>query len=87
MKKYTLRMTNSQHHELKTLSAYAGLSIKEFILSRIFAEAAETVFTPRRKQKTSIKKQRHLQKECFDESQIIVVSGEEWSKIQEKLAS
>lgn len=86
-KQFNLKITDEQHHQLKTLSAYAGLSMKEFMLSRVFAEAAETVFENRHKQKATQEKLQSLQENYFENSQIIVLSPEKWSELRDNLAS
>lgn len=87
MKNLNLKITNDEHHQLKTLSSYAGLSMKEFILSRVFADAAETVFTGKGQQKVSVNKMQSLQENYFEEPKIIVLPAEEWSNLRDKLSN
>ena len=85
MPRLTLDITKEQHRQLKTISSFSGLSMKEFILSRVFAEAAETVFTGKKTPQTSDDEAHQLQELLFKKAQIIVLSPEKWSKLQGKL--
>ena len=75
-------ISTDQHRQLKTLSSYSGLSMKDFILSRIFIEAAETVFSP--KVKSSLKKNelRAAQEILFKKAEVITVSPEKWEDLK-----
>ena len=84
MKNINLKISNEQHHQLKTLSAFAGLSMKEFILSRVFVEAAETVFTPRHISK-KIDEIENAQKAFFKEDNVIILSEEKWAKFKKEI--
>ena len=87
MPRLTLDVSTEQHRQLKTLSAYAGLSMKEFMLSRIFAEAAETVFENSRKSKNNDELE-GFQDILFKSSKKhIILSEEKWIEIQKKVAA
>ncbi len=77
-------VTIEQRRQLKTLSSFAGLSMREFILTRVFAEAAETVFAPKNKARTSNRQLQKAQELFFDKAEIIVVSPEKWEKVKKK---
>ena len=87
MKNLNLKISNEEHHQLKTLASYAGLSMKEFILSRVFSDFAETIYTGRHEQKVSTKKLQSLQEDYFDEGKIIVLPAEQWSKLKDQVSN
>lgn len=82
--KYCLHMSTEQHRQLKTLAAYSGLSIKEFILSRVFTEAAETVFTPRVQNTMSENELVNAQDLLFKKAEVITAAPEKWERLKNK---
>ena len=86
MPRINLDISVEQHRQLKTIASYAGISMREFILSRVFTEAAENVFQLR-KAPNSLKNEDELEKieqVFFDKKQALVLSEQKWNKIQGK---
>ncbi len=74
MAQIILRVTTDQHRQLKTLASYSGMSMKEFILSRVFVEAAETVFTPKVQRTMKENELRTAQELLFKKAEVITVA-------------
>jgi len=87
MAQLNLRISAEQHRQLKTLSSYAGLSLKEFVLSRVLVEAAETVFENRLEPVVESKKLRDLQAQFFDKSHIIITTNKQHDELLKKLSA
>ena len=73
-----------QHRQLKTLASYSGLSMKEFMLSRVFVEAAETVFSPKLRNSMKTQELRTAQELLFKKAEIITVAPEKWESLRNK---
>jgi len=84
MAQLLLRMSTEQHRQLKTLSAYSGMSMKEFILSHVFVEAAETVFSPRVQKTMKENELKTAQEILFKKAEIITVAPEKWERLKNK---
>ena len=84
MMQFNLRMSNEQHRQLKTLASYSGMSMKDFILSRVFVESAETVFTPRVRRAMKQDELVIAQEMFFKKAEIITVAPEKWEKLKNK---
>jgi len=84
MPRINLDISVEQHRQLKTLSSYTGISMREFILSRVFTEAAENVFQFR-KNPDLIKTADEIEKienVFFDKKKTLVLSEQKWINLQ-----
>ena len=84
MAQLLLRISTEQHRQLKTLASYSGMSMKDFVLSRIFVEAAETVFSPRVQNSMSENELKNAQNLLFKKAQVITVAPEKWERLKNK---
>jgi len=84
MSQINLRISIEQHRQLKTLASYSGLSMKEFILSRVFVEAAETVFSPKVRQTMRENELKTAQDILFKRAEVITVAPEKWEGLRNK---
>ncbi len=82
MAQINLRISIEQHRQLKTLASYSGLSMKEFILSRVFVEAAETVFSPKVQKSMKNSDLRAAQDILFRKAEVITVAPEKWERLK-----
>ena len=87
MSQLLLRMTTEQHRQLKTLASFSGISMKEFILSRIFVEAAETVFSPKVQKSMPGYELKSAQDILFKRAEVITVAPEKWESLVNKTKS
>jgi ribosomal protein L4 len=81
MHRISLDVTPEQHRQLKTLASFAGLSMREFILSRVFVTAAESVFQPRHDSKTAGEIEK-IESIFFDKKKAVILSEEKWARAQ-----
>jgi len=81
MPRISLDVSPEQRRQLKTLASYAGLSMREFILSRVFTEAAETIFQPRGNTKSADEIEK-IESIFFEKKKAIILSEEKWKKAQ-----
>jgi len=84
MAQILLRVTTEQHRQLKTLAAYSGMSMKEFILSRVFVEAAETVFSPKVQKSLKENELKIAQDILFRKAEVITVAPEKWERLKKQ---
>jgi uncharacterized protein (DUF1778 family) len=82
MHRISLDVSPEQHRQLKTLASYAGLSMREFILSRVFVEVAETIFDSRKKSE-SANEIAKIESIFFDKKKAIILSEQKWAKAQQ----
>ena len=85
MAQLNIKISAEQHRQLKTLASYSGLSMKEFVLSRVLVEAAETVFQNRHEPIAGSTQMQALQEQFFEKSHIIITTPEKWDDLQKKL--
>ncbi len=84
MPRLNFDITIEQHRQLKTLASYSGLSMKEFMLTRVFAEAAETVFSTKLQKNMKNDELKTAQDLLFKKAEIITLSAEKWAKLRDK---
>ncbi len=84
MAQVNLRISTEQHRQLKTLASYSGMSMKEFILSRVFVEAAETVFSPKVQRSMKENELKAAQEMLFKRAEVITVAPEKWERLKNK---
>jgi len=84
MAQILMRVSTEQHRQLKTLASYSGMSMKEFILSRVFVEAAETVFSPKVQNSMKENELKTAQDILFRKAEVITVAPEKWESLKSK---
>lgn len=86
MPRINLDVTIEQHRQLKTLASYTGISMREFILSRVFTESAENVFQLRKNpnQLKSTDEIEKIEAVFFDKKKALILSEQKWEKAQAK---
>ena len=63
------------------------MSMKDFILSRVFTEDLENLENPPKKRKTKEQELVKIQKSFFEEGKIIVLSEEKWQDFKNKISA
>ena len=84
MAQILMRVSTEQHRQLKTLASYSGMSMKEFILSHVFVEAAETVFSPKVQRSMKETELKTAQDILFRKAEVITVAPEKWESLKSK---
>jgi uncharacterized protein (DUF1778 family) len=87
MAQLNIKISAEQHRQLKTLASYSGLTMKEFVLSRLLVEAAETIFQNRHEPAVEDKRLQDMQTQFFDKSHIIITTDEHYQKFLAKFSA